>query len=143
MPTIDPDYPGSLLGKGMGWPPREDPLTGDFVRVEDETSISESILHLIHLTPGVVPGNELMGTQVEDLLFRAPSRDFQDLAELVGESIVQAIRNYEGRVYVLGSTFTARRAQHGRTAVFARITYRVRATGEVAQGVFPFYLDQR
>lgn len=144
MPDYNPDLPGSLLGKGMGWPPREDPSTGDFVRVADEVSISESILHLIHTIPGVVPGWEAMGTQVEELLFEnATASDFSAHAEIVGESIVEAIRAYEQRVYVLKAKFTAQRVANNRTACFGRITYRVRATGQVVGGVFPFYLNAR
>lgn len=141
MPDFDPDLPGALLGLGMGWPPREDPLTGDFVRVADERSVSESILHLIHTTPGVIPGAEDQGTEVESLLFSASN--FDALSKIVGESIVTAIRTYEKRVHVIDAAFTAREASGGRLVCYARIRYRIRATGEIVDGVFPFNLDVR
>ena len=138
---FDPDIPGSFLGRGMYWPPQEDPDTGDLRKAADEESISVCIENLVHTDYETVPGFEGMGTEVEGLLFRA---DLTDVGAYVAESITRAIRDHEKRVFpktVRVSDYFVDGATRNRRGFQAIIGYRVRATGQPASNVFPFLIN--
>jgi len=138
IPDFDPGEPGAALGKGMAWPPREDPTTGDFKRAEGEESISSCILNLITTVYEEIPLLELMGTRIERLLF---SNDLDGLLELFRLEVGEALKRHEKRVFYLGTTFEVSGTDRNTLSVKARIRYRVRATGQPDTLVFPFSLN--
>lgn len=135
---FDPGEPGSALGKGMAWPPREDPATGDFMRAEGEESIKDCLLNLITTTFGELPLLEVMGTRIERLLF---SNDYEGLLELFRLEIREAVKRHEKRVTLVDTRFVVENQSRNKVGIRCRITYRVRSTGQTDNLVFPFTVN--
>lgn len=132
---FEPDQPGAFLGKGMAWPPREDPNTGDFAKAVDEESISDGLLFLIRTTLGEIPSIEDFGTLADRILFET---DVVAGAAVIINSIETAIRTHEPRVFVLGVTMNSKGESRNLRSALINVRYRVRATGQIQEGVFPF-----
>lgn len=136
---FNPDSPGSFLGKDMAWPLREDPDTGDIAGVEGYESISESLHHLLLLSFNEVPGFERMGTNADEVLFNNDPSSARDLFIF---SARNAIQQYETRVELLDIRFILEPLDTlgNRYAANIRVRYRVKASNEVTENVYPFNL---
>lgn len=142
MEDFDPDVPGAFLGRGMAWPPQEDPATGALKKAADEESVSNCIEFGLNTNYGDIPGNEPMGTDLDMLLFRA---DLLDVADFVGDSFKRLIRTYEKRVFYTGGQFNLNNEAGGnrnRVGLVANLKYRIRATGQPDSRVYPFLLEK-
>ena len=128
--------PTAYLAKGMAWPPREDPTTGDFARAEAEESISDCLMHLITTSLGEITPIQNFGTRVDDLLFSVGTSAF---VQAVGASIEDAIELHERRVKVIKITPSVQVNSASSTqTVTIDIRYRIIATGKIGNiTVFP------
>lgn len=120
--------PTAYLGKGMAWPPRPDPQTGDFKKAEAEDSISQCLMHLISTSLGEISPMQDYGTRVDELLFAVGVGSF---VQAVASSIMEAIELHERRVRVLEITPTLADNSAGTKTVTISIQYRVVATGNI------------
>lgn len=120
--------PTSFLGKGMAWPPREDPATGDFKRAEAEESISDCLLHLITTSLGEIGPLQNVGTDLDQLLFGPGTGAF---VQSVAASITTAINLHEKRVKVLEIRPEFGTSPHGTKTTTINVRYRIIATGKI------------
>lgn len=120
--------PESRLGKGISWPPREDPTTGDFARSEAEASISDCLIHLLTTVVGELSPMTNFGTRLDELLFSAGE---EGLIQDVLESVRDAIRLHEKRITVIDLGYTLRPVTTSTSAIEIDLTYRIVATGAV------------
>ncbi len=127
---FDPESPDEYLGKGLYWPPEEDPNTGDFRKAEGEESVERGMFYLIGTRYGEAVLDEARGTRAEEVLF---SNEF-DLADVVSISIKQAIQTYERRAALLGISGM----RTGERAIGYVIRYRIKATGDPQSVIYPF-----
>lgn len=119
--------PSAYLRKGLAWPPREDPATGDFKRADAEESISDCLMHLISTSLGEITPMQDFGTRVDELLFGVGHGSF---VQAVGASINDAIELHEHRVRVVRITPTVAPNDKGTRTATISIRYRIIATGQ-------------
>lgn len=131
---IDVSAPGSILGRGLSWPLREDENTGDFARAADEDHVQSCIESLIHTPLGLIPGKEDVGTEIDSLLFET---DMGAHMDLVGESVRRAIERFEPRVTLMEARFRVE-IERNRPVVYCNPVYRIKRTGRTALPTFPF-----
>ena len=124
--------PSAYLRKGLAWPPREDPATGDFKRADAEESISDCLLHLISTSLGEITPMQNFGTRVDELLFGVGAGSF---VQSVAASITDAITLHEKRVRVIRITPTLSGNPVGTKTVTMSIRYRIIATGKEVEDV--------
>lgn len=127
--------PTSYLGKGMAWPPRKDPATGDFAKADGEVSISDCLLHLITTVIGEISPMMTYGTRVDELLF---SEGDDSLVQEVALSIRDAIRVHEQRVTVIDMPYEIRNVTKSSRLVELSIRYRIVATGQIETRLVTF-----
>lgn len=121
--------PTAYLAKGMAWPPRPDPATGDFAKAEAEESISDCLMHLITTSLGEITPIQDFGTRVDDLLFATGTSGF---VQAVGASIEEAIKLHERRVTVIQITpSVGSNVGTSTQTVTINIRYRIIATGKI------------
>lgn len=121
--------PTAYLGKGMAWPPRPDPATGDFRKAEAEESIQDCLMHLISTSLGEITPLQDFGTRIDELLFAVGSESF---VQSVAASITDAIELHERRVKVMriDPKITASGPSSTKT-ITIDIRYRIIATGKI------------
>lgn len=120
--------PTAYLGKGLAWPPREDPTTGDFQKSDAEESISDCLLHLISTSLGEIVPLQNFGTRLDELLFSIGAGSF---VQAVASSIQDAIALHERRVRVMQITPQIGTAPSGTKTVTISLRYRIIATGRI------------
>ncbi len=128
----DIQSPKAYLGKGMAWPPQEDPVTGDFKKAEQEESVSVCLRHLLETYIGEYPILREFGTRLEDLLFSDGSGA---VMEAVAASVKEAIVRFEKRVDFINVSFKVEGNKAGTRTAFMEIRYRIRATGRTQTNV--------
>jgi phage baseplate assembly protein W len=127
----------SFLGTGWAFPPRFDRATGDVALVADEADIRESLVILMRTRPGERLMHPRYGCDIYRFVFaRLDATTTADLKD----AIAQAILFFEPRVILEEVLVRFDDALEGRLLV--EIDYRVRATNNRANIVFPFYLDE-
>lgn len=121
--------PTAYLGKGLAWPPREDPATGDFMRAEAERSIGDCVLSLITTAIGEMSPLPEFGTRKDELLFGTGSASF---VQAIASSIEDAITKFENRVRYVKTEHQI--VERGATrSVQLTILYRIISTGELTR----------
>lgn len=128
----DIQAPRAYLGKGMAWPPQEDPVTGDFKRAEQEESVTVCIRHLLETYIGEYPVLREFGTRLEDILFSDGSGA---VVEAVATSVKEAIIRFEKRIDFVNASFKVETNNVGTRTAFMEIRYRIRATGRTETNV--------
>jgi phage baseplate assembly protein W len=123
----------AYLGKGMSWPPEEDPTTGDFKKAEAEASISVCIRHLLETYIGSYPVLREFGTRLDELLF---SIGTGAVGEAIATSLKDGLTRFEKRVDFVNSSIKVETNDKGTRTAFIKVRYRVRATGRVETNVF-------
>lgn len=122
----------SYLGKGMAWPPQEDPVTGDFKRAEQEESVTVCIRHLLHTYVGEYPVLRAFGSRLQDILF---SIGTGAVLESVATSVKEAITTFEKRVDFVNVSFEIKSNDKGTRTAFMEVRYRIKATGAIDTNV--------
>lgn len=131
--------PKAYLGKGMSWPPSEDPGTGDLRRAEAEESVSVCILHLIETWIGEYPVLRDFGSRAEELLFSVGTRS---AVEAVGASIRDGLKKFEKRVDFVNVNPKVELNDKGTRTAFLEVRYRIRATGRLETNVIAIDLEE-
>jgi phage baseplate assembly protein W len=135
----DVQSPKAYLGKGMAWPPLENPGTGDFQRAEAEESVSDCVRHLICTWIGEYPVLRDFGSRVEELLFSTGTRAAM---EAVASSVRDGLVKYEKRVDLVNVTPRIETNDKGTMTAFLEVRYRIRATGRVETNVIPVEVEE-
>jgi hypothetical protein len=135
---VRPEEPANreidFVGRGFSWPLEVD-HTGS-IRLTDTADDIERSMQIILMT---APGERVMrpafGCEIWDLLFEpiTPS-----LFGLVAQAVYEALGQWEPRIVVDEVTPTGDEKNEG--VVRVHISYRVRATNDARNLVFPFYV---
>jgi phage baseplate assembly protein W len=133
-PEEDERYDTSFVGRGFQWPMAVD-HTGSITLTESTDDITRS-MHIILMT---APGERVMrprfGCEIWDLVFEpiTPS-----LFGLIAKTVYEALGQWEPRVVVEDVTPFADEQERGLVRIL--VHYRVRATNDPRNLVFPFYV---
>lgn len=123
---------------GIGWKfPIEIDATGAIVMSKHEDDIRESILIILGTSPGERVMRPDFGCGIHDLVF-APINTAT--IGLVESTVRDALTRYEPRIDIIDLNVLADEADVGKLKV--SIDYRVRATNNEFNLVYPFYLTE-
>lgn len=126
-----------FLGRGWAFPIALEPDTGRVAEVAYEEDIRQSIRIIL----GTAKGERVMrpdfGCGIHDLVFAAVGTQ---LIARIKREVESALRTYEARIDVLGVEIDQSHLRDGRLDV--NIDYRVRATNQVGNYVYPFYFKE-
>jgi uncharacterized protein len=124
----------TFIGRGFSWPMSVD-HTGA-IRLTDGADDIDRSMHIVLLT---APGERVMrpqfGCRIWDLLFEPVT---PNLLGLIAEAVREAMAQWEPRIELEDVT-PAADADDG-ALVRVQITYRVRATNDRRNLVYPFYV---
>lgn len=127
-----------FLGRGWAFPPRLDARTAAVELVEDEEDIEQSIRIIL----GTARGERVMrpdfGCGIHDLVFAAMDTT---TVERVRTETSDALRRYEPRIEVLNIAVEATDVGSD-SHLEIGIDYRVRATNQAGNLVYPFYFRE-
>jgi uncharacterized protein len=138
------------LGRGIAFPIDFDPLTQDLERAEFEESVRQSILIIL----GTAKGERVMrpdfGCGIYDLVFEPNT---PSTASKVAQVVQEALLFFEPRIDVVDIRVESRfdredvpADRDGNLAAVSKlmifIDYEVRATNNVFNLVYPFYLER-
>ena len=125
-----------FLGVGTAFPLSLDARTRGLARAEYEQSVRQSILVIL----GTAKGERVMrpdfGCGIHDLIFATNSGE---TAGRVASEVRQALILWEPRIDVLGVSAGSDEAEP--TRLLIQIEYRVRATNNRFNLVYPFYVE--
>lgn len=130
---------GGLLGSGLAFPLRVDARGGLALAHEDE-DVREAISVILGTAPGERPMRPEFGCGIHDYVFESVD------AYLVGrleQEVRYALDRWEPRIDVLTVELSVERATEGgvlNELVVIDITYRLRATSDIRNLVYPFYV---
>lgn len=130
---------GGLLGSGLAFPLRVDARGGLALAHEDE-DVREAISVILGTAPGERPMRPEFGCGIHDYVFESVD------AYLVGrleQEVRYALDRWEPRIDVLTVEMSLEPATEGgvlNELVVIDITYRLRATSDVRNLVYPFYV---
>jgi uncharacterized protein len=123
-----------ILGTGLAFPLGVD-RRGGLALARDQDDVEQAISIILSTAPGERPMRPEFGCGVHDYVF-----DVVDAGTLgrMEEQIRTALARWEPRIDVLGIDFEHDAAADGPLAV--TIQYRTRATNDVRNLVYPFYV---
>lgn len=126
------------LGKGLAFPVSWDEKTGDLERAEFEESVRQSILIIL----GTAKGERVMrpdfGCGIYDLVFETNT---PSTASKISQVVQEALLLFEPRIDVLDIRVDSVFDSDGAKLLIG-IDYQVRATNNVFNLVYPFYLER-
>lgn len=123
-----------FLGSGVAFPLRVD-RRGGLALVRAGEDISEAITIILGTAPGERPMRPEFGCGIHNYIFE--SIDAYTMARLEQEIRI-ALDRWEPRIDVLDVDFDLSRVEHGE--VLIDIGYVLRATNDVRNLVYPFYM---
>jgi phage baseplate assembly protein W len=127
-------YDASFIGQGFSWPMGVD-HTGS-IKLTDGADVLERAMRIVLLT---APGERLMrpqfGCRIWDLLFEPIT---PNLLGLLAEAVRDALAQWEPRVEV--EQVVPEPDGNDGGLVHIQVTYRVRATNDRRNLVYPFYV---
>lgn len=126
-----------FLGRGWNFPLRLEPQTGHVTAVAFEPDIEQSIFIILSTSRGERVMRPEFGCGIHDLVFGAVNTA---LITRIKQTVTEALRRFEARIDVLKVNVDQTRLFDGRLDVI--IDYRVRATNQPGNFVFPFYLKE-
>ncbi|MEH2530770.1 phage baseplate assembly protein W [Bradyrhizobium sp. AZCC 1588] len=126
-----------VLGRGWGFPVVFDPFTGTVASAAYEEDIRQSIRIIIGTGRGERVMRPDFGCGIHDLVFTA--MDTTALTR-VEETVRDALTRFEPRIELLQIRATGDEAVNGKLLV--EIDYRVRATNQTGNLVYPFYFRE-
>jgi phage baseplate assembly protein W len=121
------------LGKGLRSPLVTKTNAGDFEGVSGEENLDQCLLDLVMTRVGERLMNEDLGSQMPAMLFENAA----GVVDSLPYHATEVIKRFEPRV----TNVAARARQTEPHVVELTISYTVRATGEVRNLVYPFYLQ--
>ena len=133
--TLDFGDPATFLGKGFGWPLREDPETEDIARAEGVALLREDPRHLIQISVGEIPGLETMGTNYEGLLF---TNQYVEQAGLFAFTVKRAIEQFEPRADYVDLQIDV--PEDGTRELSLRLFVKITSSGRVSTFTYPLYV---
>jgi uncharacterized protein len=125
---------GDFIGSGIGFPMRVD-RRGGLALVSHDDDIREAMGIILGTMPGERPMRPEFGCAVHDHVFSGI--DGHTLGR-IDHDVRVALDRWEPRAVVLDVDFDLSERDHGR--ILIDITYRIRATNDVRNLVYPFYL---
>lgn len=136
----------TFLGKGVSFPIGVD-SRGDLVQAEYEDSVRQSILIILGTTKGERVMRPDFGCGIYDLVFEIQS---DSTAGKISQAVQEALLKFEPRIDVVDVQVQNSTVQANGTGVppeqgnvlLVNIAYQVRATNNVFNLVYPFYLER-
>ena len=132
-----PDDRKQFLGRGWAMPVALDPRTGLVASVAYEDDIRQSILIVLETAPGERVMRPDFGCGIHELVFAAVD---STTLRRVRSTVEEALRRCEARIDVIDVAVSAAATFDGQLVV--EIDYRVRATNQLGNLVFPFYFRE-
>lgn len=126
-----------FLGRGWAMPVAPDPRTGLVAVAEFEEDIRQSILIILGTAKGERCMRPDFGCGIHDLVFTV--LDTTSLQRIRSE-VTDALRQFEARIELLGVNVDGQVTAEGMLLV--EVEYRVRATNQLGNLVFPFYFQE-
>ncbi len=126
-----------FLGRGWAIPVRLDAGTGGVVTVAHEEDIDQSIQIILSTAKGERVMRPDFGCGIHDLVFEAMSTQ---VVTRIRNEVQDALRTYEARIDVLDVSVDQSDLFLGILRV--GIDYRVRATNQTGNYVYPFYFKE-
>ena len=123
-----------IIGTGIGFPLRVD-ARGALKLVSDDEDVREAIVLILSTAPGERPMRPEFGCGVHDYVF--DTIDATTVAQMEAE-VRDALDHWEPRIDVMDIRFDLERASEGVVAI--ELDYRLRATNDLRNLVYPFYL---
>ena len=123
-----------ILGSGLGFPLRVD-ARGGLALVRHDEDVQEAIGVILGTAPGERPMRPEFGCLIHDYVFE--TIDAYTLGRLDYEIRV-ALDRWEPRIEIVDIDFDTSRADDGELLI--DITYELRATNDIRNLVYPFYL---
>ncbi len=123
-----------FLGAGLAFPLQVD-RRGGIALAREETDVEQAIALILATAPGERPMRPEFGCGVHDYVFERV--DGYAMGRLEHEVRV-ALKRWEPRIEVLGVGFDTTRADRGELVI--DIAYRLLATNDVRNLVYPFYV---
>jgi len=130
---------GGILGSGLSFPLRVDARGGLALSHEDE-DVREAITVILGTAPGERPMRPEFGCGIHDYVFESVD------AYLVGrleQEVRRALDRWEPRIDVVSVDLSVEASSQGGTVnevVVIDVTYQLRATNDVRNLVYPFYV---
>ena len=128
---------GGILGSGLSFPLRVDARGGLALSHEDE-DVREAITVILGTAPGERPMRPEFGCGIHDYVFESVD------AYLVGrleQEVRRALDRWEPRIDVVSVDLSIEADTRGvNEVVVIDVTYRLRATNDVRNLVYPFYV---
>lgn len=126
-----------FLGRGWAAPVALDPRTGLVASVAYEDDIRQSILIILETAKGERCMRPDFGCGIHDLVFT--SLDSTSLQRIRSE-VTDALTRFEARIDLLSVNVDSQATLQGELLV--EVEYRVRATNQLGNLVFPFYFQE-
>lgn len=130
----DTNQDPTFIGRGFGWPVQVD-HTGSIRLTDGSPDLDESIRVVLMTAPGERLMRPAFGCRIWDLLFEPIT---PNLLGLICEAVRSALAQWEPRIEV--EDVVAVPAQTADGMVSIQIRYRVRATNDRRNLVYPFYV---
>jgi uncharacterized protein len=131
------DQSRAFLGTGWAFPVRLTRTTGLIESVSFEEDIRQSIRIILSTSKGERVMRPDFGCGIHDLVFQAVSTQ---LITRIKREVQDALRTHEARIEVQRVEVETARLSDGRLDVV--IDYRVRATNQPGNYVYPFYFKE-
>lgn len=126
-----------FVGRGFAWPMRVD-HTGAIAMTSGSSDLDDAIRVVLLTAPGERVMRPAFGCRIWDLLFEPVNAN---LLGLVREAVRDALAQWEPRIEVLDVVPVQDDVDSGLVRI--RIDYRVRATNDRRNLVYPFYVIPR
>jgi|SRR5215471_9083181 len=126
-----------FLGRGWAYPVAFDPSIGSVAEAAYEEDIKQSIRIILGTSPGERVMRPDFGCGIHQMVFTAI--DSASLTRIVA-SVRDALTRYEARIELLDVSTDPLEAAEGKLLVI--ISYRVRATNQSGNLVYPFYFRE-
>lgn len=123
-----------IIGSGVAFPLRVD-AGGGLALVHDHDDVGEAIALILGTAPGERPMRPLFGCDVHEYVFETVD------AHTVGRlerAVRIALDRWEPRIEILAINVDLSQTDQGKLPI--EITYRLRATNDVRNLVYPFYV---
>jgi uncharacterized protein len=130
---------GGILGSGLAFPLRVD-ARGSLALAHEDEDVREAIAVILGTAPGERPMRPEFGCGIHDYVFE--SVDSQTVGRLE-QAVREALDRWEPRIDVLEVEFTVEQSAEGgmvNDLVVIDVSYRLRATNDMRNLVYPFYL---
>lgn len=123
-----------ILGAGIAFPLHPDGR-GDLALARGEHDVEQAIELILSTAPGERPMRPEFGCAVHDFVF---DRIDADTLGRIEDAVRSALDRWEPRIDVIDVVFGLERADRGELVI--EIRYSLRATSDLRNLVFPFYV---